>query len=356
MVRILLWGPLPIKNDVIGGTKVSFDNLVRYLAPIKSTKLQVINTSRALAGRSRMGALWANIVTFLRSILQLAFVAWCSDVVMINMSARAAVSTSWILLLIAKIIIRKPFVLRLFGGDMYNVWEKAPTLYQKLFLFTIRRADIVYFQTAVLVRQFAEYSNAQQLPTTRNMPARTRPLPKTCKRALCLSQVKKSKGIFEILEASNKLNHSFEFKIVGPMFDCEEYIDSPDYPSASISPPIPMDEVPALIESYDVMLLPSKRLAEGYPGVLIEAMQLGLPAIVTELETLSEIVIDRKNGYLVPLDNSAAIAAALNHLADNPRDFQNLQSGAMKMGEEFREKHVMDALLADLSALAIKGR
>lgn len=69
------------------------------------------------------------------------------------------------------------------------------------------------------------------------------------------------------------------------------------------------NDVPAILAEADVFALSS--LAEGMPGVLLEAMAAGLPIVATSVGGVSDVVCDGETGILVPPQDSAALAAAL---------------------------------------------
>jgi glycosyltransferase involved in cell wall biosynthesis len=86
--------------------------------------------------------------------------------------------------------------------------------------------------------------------------------------------------------------------------------------------PQAQERVVAEYEAADLFLLPS-RIAEdgdrdGLPNVLMEAQALGLPVVSTRLPGIEELVVDGSTGVLVPPDDPAALAAALEELARDP--------------------------------------
>jgi glycosyltransferase involved in cell wall biosynthesis len=68
------------------------------------------------------------------------------------------------------------------------------------------------------------------------------------------------------------------------------------------------DDVPDLLCAADVFALPSRR--EGMPGALLEAMALEVPAVVTALPQLREVV-DESSAWLVPPEDPEMLGAAL---------------------------------------------
>lgn len=69
--------------------------------------------------------------------------------------------------------------------------------------------------------------------------------------------------------------------------------------------------------SADIFALPSRH--EGTPNALIEAMSCGLPAIVSDGSPGPlELVRDSETGLVVPVDDSVALATALECVANDP--------------------------------------
>lgn len=78
------------------------------------------------------------------------------------------------------------------------------------------------------------------------------------------------------------------------------------------------DDVEALYPACDFTVLPS--LFEGTPNVILESMSCGVPVIATRVSDNDRIVVDNETGLLVELGNTAALAAALRRMLDNPSE------------------------------------
>jgi glycosyltransferase involved in cell wall biosynthesis len=74
------------------------------------------------------------------------------------------------------------------------------------------------------------------------------------------------------------------------------------------------NEVESYYKKSDVLILPS--YAEGFPNVILEALNYGLPIISTDVGAISESVIDNYNGFLI-----------------KPRDKEKLFSSILKLGK-----------------------
>ena len=77
-----------------------------------------------------------------------------------------------------------------------------------------------------------------------------------------------------------------------------------------------VDDMPALLASVDVVVLPSYR--EGLPKTLIEAAACALPLVTTDVPGCREVVDDGVNGLLVPPRDVDALAQAIARLHDDP--------------------------------------
>jgi sugar transferase (PEP-CTERM/EpsH1 system associated) len=76
------------------------------------------------------------------------------------------------------------------------------------------------------------------------------------------------------------------------------------------------DDVPELLQSMDVFVLPS--LAEGISNTILEAMASGLPVVATDVGGNSELVERDTTGFLVPRSDPVALSHAIRRYIDDP--------------------------------------
>ncbi len=76
-------------------------------------------------------------------------------------------------------------------------------------------------------------------------------------------------------------------------------------------------DVLELLKQSHIMAFPSW-YREGLPKSVIEAEAIGRPVVTTDSVGCRDTVIDGKNGFMIPIKDSNALAAALKKLIDNP--------------------------------------
>lgn len=74
-----------------------------------------------------------------------------------------------------------------------------------------------------------------------------------------------------------------------------------------------------LLDSVDVLVLPTMYGNECFPLVLLEAMQHSLPIISTPVGAIPDLVTEGENGFLIPENNPIALAEAMAKMIRNPQ-------------------------------------
>lgn len=93
-------------------------------------------------------------------------------------------------------------------------------------------------------------------------------------------------------------------------------------------------DVDQILPHMDIFTLPS--FGEGFGLVLLEAMACSKPVVATNVMSIPEIINQGETGFLVPVQDSPALAKALDTLIDNPemRD-QFGKAGFRRVQEDF---------------------
>lgn len=98
---------------------------------------------------------------------------------------------------------------------------------------------------------------------------------------------------------------------------------------------------PALLAAADVLVCPSR--VEPLGNVILEAWAHGVPVVAATSEGPSALIRDRVNGILTPVDDSGAMAGALDQLVSNPELCRKLAAA----GREEYESHYSEQIVTD---------
>jgi len=165
------------------------------------------------------------------------------------------------------------------------------------------------------------------------------------------------KGINELIQAFQKIaveTANFKLLLVGP-FESEldplqsQTLVEIDNNKNIISVGFQKDIRLYLAISH-CLALPSYR--EGFPNVVMQAGAMGLPSIVTDINGCNEIIIEGKNGTIIPVKNADALCKAMRKMMED-NDFRSqLQQNARPMIVSRYEQHlVWEAILAEYKRL-----
>ena len=150
------------------------------------------------------------------------------------------------------------------------------------------------------------------------------------------------KGICYLIEAAKYLpRDKFEIRIVG-VGDLTEKLKSlaaevstsPDAAEIIFTGKLSPEALTNEYRNANVFTLPaivdSKGDTEGLGVVLIEAMELGLPVVASDVGGIPDVVVDGESGILVPEKDPQALADAFKRLEANPALLQKLLEGSRK--------------------------
>lgn len=100
----------------------------------------------------------------------------------------------------------------------------------------------------------------------------------------------------------------------------------------------------------DALVFPSYR--EGFPNVVMQAGAMGLPSIVSDINGCNEIIINDKNGIIIPPKDEDALLKAMSYFLDNPEEVERMAKNARPLiTERYEQQVVWDALLEEYRGL-----
>jgi len=104
-------------------------------------------------------------------------------------------------------------------------------------------------------------------------------------------------------------------------------------PTFTYEPPRPHREVLELMQTCDVLVLPS--IVEGRALVQQEAMACGLPVIATRNAGADDLIRDGETGFLIPIRSPQAIAEKLSWFLENRSAIAGMGIAAQGRAREF---------------------
>ena len=103
------------------------------------------------------------------------------------------------------------------------------------------------------------------------------------------------------------------------------------------------DDVRPFYSGADALVLPSYR--EGFPNVVLEAGAMGLPSIVTDINGSREIIMEGKNGVIIPPRDEEALYQAMLFFVINPDAVESMAANARPLiASRFEQRFVRQCL------------
>ena len=354
-LKVLLVGPLPPETPAftnpMGGSSVNFAEMVRQLRQ-RGFDVAVVDTTRPRLNLPRSRLWFNNIVTVMRVVGRTVWRLRRSQVVVLNISAGSARTLGSCIWLFCAIC-RCPMTLRLFGGDFARMYDRYGRLVRWWADHTFMRCDLVFVQTRELLRSFRDHDNFRWFANTRDLKAPSTEPPQAVSRLVFISQLRREKGLQETLEACRDLPANCQLNVYGPpMPDTDMSLF--DGSAGVYRGVLDAHEVPGVLLQHDVLVLPTYWKSEGYPGIVLEALQCGRPVITTWWRCVPEVVEDGKSGLLVEPRSTPAVKEAIQRLTNDPNLYRRLCRGARERGEFFRSGTWYDQMAKELSGLVRK--
>jgi glycosyltransferase involved in cell wall biosynthesis len=225
-----------------------------------------------------------------------------------------------------KFVFKSHVSLRKFAGNFDELYDNAGFIKKWLARYAMKNADAVFFETKYLKEIFRPFNKKTfWFPNVRAGSSYQTDL-MFKKRFVFIGQVKKTKGINEILAVFPGLPREYSIDIYGPL-SAEYRKDDFLLPNVTYKGPIAPDDAPKILSGYDVLVLPTYHPGEGYPGVIIEAFSVGVPVISTNMRGIREIV-NEDVGVLIDGGSADQLLTAVCYF--NSNNYDQYHAASMK--------------------------
>lgn len=309
----------------------------RYIWP---SRLHIMGHSRALRADIKLDPL-AYLLTpfyFLAAIINLLLVASRQRCEIIHVhwvlpnGPVAAIVASWL---------KIPFVVSLHGSDIYLA--KKNILFRILAGYVFKRAARVTACSKELRQSAIELGASEDtllLPWGADpdifSPLRKNPtirenygIPPDDILIVAIGRLVHKKGFENLLKALSTIVEEYpNVRIIlggdGPLLDrLVKQSRTLNLSEKVIFPGrIPWDEVPEILATADIFVLPSIHdehgNVDGLPTVLLEAMSSGVAVIASDVGGVELVINQNETGIMIPPGNSTALSDAIQNLSSHP--------------------------------------
>ncbi|MBW2105160.1 MAG: glycosyltransferase family 4 protein [Deltaproteobacteria bacterium] len=101
-------------------------------------------------------------------------------------------------------------------------------------------------------------------------------------------------------------------------------------------------DVAEVMSMFDIFALPS--LNEGMGRVLVEAMALAKPIVASNIGGIPNLIMQGKNGLLVPVADAKALASGIEFLMTNPKKRGEMGSAGKKIAADYSVDSMMQKI------------
>ena len=267
----------------------------------------------------------------------------------------------------------KPFVFPLIGTsvlhssiDKLNASDKTDFLinrnyelckYNSKLVKYLRRITYILPETDSLTEVFKGFykiENVKTLTNFRDIPFSINHLNKSNSsllRIVYLSRVMEQKGIFDLIDCVNSVNHNNTRILLdiygGLCLDSKEtdvfyslLSDAVRYKGQ-----IKNSDVIETLRQYDLFVFPTKFVGEGTPGVIVESLIAGLPVLTSNFPQVSQLLKVGFDSLSFDMFNKADLKNKLLYIINNRESLSILKTNASESGKQYTYDHERNKFL-----------
>ena len=248
-----------------------------------------------------------------------------------------------LILLVSHRLLGLRYHCRKFGGDFDKAYEQMHPIWQWVTAHFLQCSRANFFETQALVRHFSRFNHRTYWFPNYRPKVSLRTPNEFRGKFVFVGHVRKEKGIDEILTISDILPKNWTIDIYGPLMGYreDEFSRRGLFYKGILEP----HQVCGILASYSGLLLPTFWDGEGYPGVVIEAFSVGLPAVTTTLPGLKELVTGACGHFIEP-HSAESLLGGMKYVA---ADYKTMRAAAIERFQVFERERVLGEYLALVS-------
>lgn len=244
--------------------------------------------------------------------------------------------------------LRQKVIIRKFAGDMDIRFFNSSRLQKYILIKVLSKVNKFYYETEFLKNKMEElldgqFTNFGIWENTRNTTTTISGVKeKLTNNFVFISRISRDKGVARILSVLPHIkNLQFSFDFYGPLEDvtADEINLVANYKGVLCSE----KEVIEVLRAADALILPSTYMSEGCPGVLIEAMSVGTPTIVSNWRALPGLI--ENCGIVLKDFHHNDFRDAIVSIRNN---YENLSKESIKRSVEFDTIFVHRRIIKEL--------
>lgn len=258
------------------------------------------------------------------------------------------------LLMLFNSIFRRDLIHIVIGGFLPALLKEKPN-----YIKFENKFNAVFVQTDNLLKDLSELgvknlyisSNPKRLNTRKKSDISINNNTKI--RVCTLSRVNESKGIEVAINAVRRVNEHLSngsikldlYGLIQPGFESwfnnllKKNMEIVEYKGI-----IDFDKTVETLQHYFLMLFPTYYYGEGFPGNVIDAYNAGVPIIATDWLYNKDVIKNGRNGLLVPVKDSVALANAIEYLYNDRRLHYQMSLNCIEDAAKYHPDEVLRKL------------
>lgn len=219
----------------------------------------------------------------------------------------------------------------------------------------LSKLDVIFPQNELIAnayRKFYKLDNVVVVENFRDVSIEKKEYEPSDKLKLVyVSRICENKGIFDLLEAVDKINKErvqITLTIYGDMqLSCDDEQHFYSYLSNNIRYNGIINQADAIkvLKKYDLFVLPTKYHGEGTSGSLIESLIAGTPVLISSYSQAKLLIDNKKNGFIYEINNVSSLIEKLEYIINNRSCLESVGLAAQELSKKYLFKNNKEVFL-----------